>query len=146
LPTYTFRYGIVKKEGPALSPWVQGLVERTNQTIKEMCRAVVMQYETQDWTIKFSDIINTYNNKIHNTIKMTPMEAWKSTFTLDPESLPVSARLHRIYVMEQIRNRIASAGENYRKRFMEQNQRYVEAFEKNDIVLVRVPKKYRFAL
>lgn len=72
------------------------------------------------------------------------MEAWNSTFTLDPESLPVSARLHRIYVMEQIRKSITSAGKNYGKRFMQQNQRYVEAFEKNDIVLIRLPKKYRF--
>lgn len=32
--TYTYRYGIVKKEGPALSPWVQGLVARTKQSRK----------------------------------------------------------------------------------------------------------------
>jgi len=31
------KYGVLKKEGPSYSPWVQGVVERVKKTVKEKC-------------------------------------------------------------------------------------------------------------
>lgn len=136
----------MKKEGPALSPWVQGIVERTIQTIKEMCKTAILQYESRDWPSKLGSIVDTYNNKIHSTIGMTPCQAWESSFSLDPTTLSNEKRLERIQVINLIRNRITAAGERYRRKFMEKNPVYVEQFETNEIVLVRVPKKYRSSI
>jgi hypothetical protein len=140
------RYGIIKKEGPPASPWTQGCVERCNQTIKDMLKSVMLESESREWESKFRNIIETYNNKIHNTIKMSPNEAWKSTFTLSPETLSVEERLRRIYVLNEIKKNIEITGEAYRKRVLDKNASYIEEFKVDEYVLVRVPKKYRSSI
>lgn len=77
---------------------------------------------------------------------MSPNEAWKSTFTLSPETLSVEERLRRIYVLNEIKKNIEITGEAYRKRVLDKNASYIEEFKVDEYVLVRVPKKYRSSI
>ncbi len=75
---------IIKKyEGPPYSPWIQGTVERLNQTIKRKLIATMDEQRSQRWSFFVSKVIDEYNNTVHSTIKMKPIEAWNKCWTSD---------------------------------------------------------------
>jgi len=53
------------------------VVERFNRTLKEIMWKKFTAENTRNWINMLDQLMNHYNNKYHNTIKMTPTEASK---------------------------------------------------------------------
>ncbi len=119
---------------PAYSPWVRGTVERINQTLKHKLIARMYQHKTTRWTQFVRDVTDEYNNTQHSTTQMIPTEAWKRCWraSLSDETL------------EQLRDNIWAGGESERQAYLKKNP-HIPQFRVGDIVLVRVPRKYRTA-
>ena len=54
------------------------IVERFNRTLKGRMHKYFTAKGTRKWTDILEDLVNTYNNSFHRTIKMTPLEASES--------------------------------------------------------------------
>ncbi len=67
------KYGIKKLNGSAYSPWVQGAVERLNQTLKQKLIARLYQHKTTRWTQFVRDVTDEYN---HTTFNHTNDSNW----------------------------------------------------------------------
>ena len=51
--------------------------ERFNKTIRNLLKKPVFLKGNADWLSELSSVVNKYNNTIHNSIKMTPVQASK---------------------------------------------------------------------
>jgi hypothetical protein len=72
------KYGVKKKEGPAYSPWVQGVVERLNQTLKKMILQLLKLNQTTRWKSLVKPVLGDYRNAYHSTIGITPVDSWRT--------------------------------------------------------------------
>ncbi len=43
------KYGVMCKQGPAYSPWAQGVVEKVNKTIKDKLKRKLTAVDSNDW-------------------------------------------------------------------------------------------------
>lgn len=53
------------------------IAERAIKTIKELINKLFTSKQSHDWVTDFQDLITTYNNTYHSTIKMKPSEVTK---------------------------------------------------------------------
>jgi transposase InsO family protein len=60
------------------SPHKAALVERFNRTLKTRMYRYFTHNNTQNWIKVLPDLINSYNNRKHSSIKMSPWEARKN--------------------------------------------------------------------
>ena len=51
------------------------IVERFNRTIRDMVKKPIFLKGNASWIDEIDSVINKYNNKIHSTIKLTPIQA-----------------------------------------------------------------------
>ena len=51
--------------------------ERFNKTIRNLLKKPVFEKRNDAWLSELSSVVNKYNNTIHNSIKMTPVQASK---------------------------------------------------------------------
>ena len=51
--------------------------ERFNKTVRNLLKKPVFERGNADWLSELSSVVNEYNNTIHNSIKMTPVQASK---------------------------------------------------------------------
>ena len=51
--------------------------ERFNKTVRTLLKKPVFEKGNADWLSELSSVVNKYNNTIHNSIKMTPVQASK---------------------------------------------------------------------
>lgn len=136
------KYGVNKKEGPSYSPWVQGAVERLNQTLKRKLVALMSANNTQRWSQFVPQVVSEYNNAFHSTIKMKPIVAWRICWCSDPSSEPLANKMQRLGHIDIIRKCIRARGEAAREHYLRKNPN-IPRFKVGDIVRVRVPQKYR---
>lgn len=59
------------------------VIERFNRTLKGLMFKQFTATNSRDWVSILSDLLNTYNNKKHGTIKMTPTEASQTDKTIE---------------------------------------------------------------
>ena len=50
---------------------------RFNKTVRKLLKKPVFEKGNADWLSELSSVVNKYNNTIHNSIKMTPVQASK---------------------------------------------------------------------
>ena len=55
------------------------IAERAIKTIKELINKLFTSKQSHDWVTDFQDLITTYNNTYHSTIKMKPSEVTKKS-------------------------------------------------------------------
>lgn len=65
-------FGINHIYSSPYNPASNGLVERANQTLKELLKASVLDWN--DWDSELPKVLTQYNNTYHNTIQCTPSE------------------------------------------------------------------------
>ena len=53
--------------------------ERFNKTVRNLLKKPVFEKGNADWLSELSSVVNKYNNTIHNSIKMTPIQASKKS-------------------------------------------------------------------
>ena len=53
------------------------IAERVIRTVRNLLKKPVFEKGRADWLSELSSVVNKYNNTIHNTIKMTPVQASK---------------------------------------------------------------------
>lgn len=53
------------------------IVERANKSVKEMTNKLFTHRQSYDWVSNFQDILKTYNNTVHSSIKMKPIDVSK---------------------------------------------------------------------
>ena len=51
------------------------VVERFIRTLKDLMTKEFTEYNTRNWVELLPKVLNVYNNRVHRTIKMSPMEA-----------------------------------------------------------------------
>jgi len=51
------------------------VIERFNRTLKNMMFKIFTERGSQNWLHLLPDIVRRYNNKVHSTIRSTPLEA-----------------------------------------------------------------------
>ena len=71
-------HGIIVLHGKPYHPRTQGCIEKFNDTL---CSEIFLQLDVNglgvsDWQSLVTTAVEIYNNRKHETIKMTPMEAW----------------------------------------------------------------------
>ena len=108
-----------------------------------MLKATVLDNETNQWPQLFKQIVDRYNDTYQRTIKMKPQDAWSKTFAIDFTTLPSEVRLEAIRVRKTIKENIEKAANDLKRDFDLKNLDYKERFAISQIVLVRVPKRYR---
>jgi hypothetical protein len=57
------------------------IVERWNRTLAGMLNKVRVATQKYDWNRYLPDVVDTYNNTYHRTIKATPADVWNGTAT-----------------------------------------------------------------
>jgi len=61
------------------TPQNQGIVERTNQTIKRMIYKHIKLTGKSNWSSILQELINNYNDSYHKAIKSSPNKLWNSS-------------------------------------------------------------------
>lgn len=140
------QYGISKKQGAPYAPWMQGVVERVQQSLKKVLHGFMHQEDSNNWASKIQEATDFINTRNHRIIGMSPLDAWNRCFTLDPKSLTQEQAGTRISTILKIKSRMKAEGEKLRVNFFKKNPNAVEEFVVSDHVLVRVPERYRSAI
>lgn len=135
------RYGIQKKEGAPYAPWVQGVVEAVNKTIKNMLKARMLTNNSTSWSEMLQSTCSQYNNKFHSVIKMSPNDAWSRCFRKNDETMTDQDIADRLYWLQIIRNRTIDRYKTQRQHWLKTGK--VNVYSVGDVVLVRVPQRYR---
>jgi hypothetical protein len=60
----------------AATPQQQGIVERSNRTVKNILYKIQHQHNTKKWIEYLDDIVKVYNSTLNRSIGMTPDEAY----------------------------------------------------------------------
>jgi hypothetical protein len=93
------------------------VVERVNRTLKEK----MFRYFTANGTRKYIDVlqflVNSYNNRIHRSIKMTPAEVNESTEKIAYENLYGAEKLKNIYSKKMLNSSYLPIGSSVRKTY-----------------------------
>ena len=135
-------YGVESKQGPAYSPWVQGAVERVNQTIKMKVKVFLRDQNVTDWSPHVLPSVVAYNSELHGTTRMSPDDAWKQCFVSTPmRDLSNDQIALRSDTIRKLKERIWTRLNSERKRLLKNKQ--MDHFTIGQIVLIRVPKRYR---
>ena len=71
-------WDIFKQRTTPFAPWSNGMVERSNRSIKQMLRQAVLGRYSGDWDKKLCLVRMAYNNTEHATTGHTPHELWFS--------------------------------------------------------------------
>ena len=80
------KYGVRKMEGAAYSPWLQGLVERLNQTLKRLLKQLMQMNKTTKWKHLVASVLDQYLDDKHSTIAVSPRTAWNTCYCPDVTS------------------------------------------------------------
>jgi hypothetical protein len=75
------------------------IVERVNRIIARSLQKVRLTTKSNKWTTYILDVVDNYNNTIHNTTHETPMDIWKNPATPQNEMKIVSLYLFRNIAM-----------------------------------------------
>ena len=68
--------GIKKLQSRGYSAQQQGIVERSNGTIKTIINKTLFETKRNNWYILLKDIVEIYNNTLHTSLGMTPNNAY----------------------------------------------------------------------
>lgn len=68
--------GIVHRRTRAYSPMANGVVERTNQTVRKLLRATMIFNDNKVWHTHLSEIEDNINSSYNSSIKATPNDVW----------------------------------------------------------------------
>jgi hypothetical protein len=136
-------YGVTLKQGPAYSPWVQGVIEKANKTIKDKLKKWMSETVSTNWISIIENVNEDYNNSWHSTINMSPRDAWKGCFSnkVDLSKLSDDQLAARTGLINQLRSNILKRMQSERIRLLKNKQ--VDYFNIGQVVLVRVPKRFR---
>ena len=102
-------WGIEKSRTSPFAPWSNGMVERSNRTIKQMLRQMCNDHWADNWVDKLPFIRLAMNSTVHSSTSLTPYKVFNSRCD-DPilpldllYGAPVDPRIRcdREYIMEQ---------------------------------------------
>ena len=74
------KFGVKQVFSVAYRPTSQGLVERTNQTLKHKIYQHMTLWNSRKWVDALGDLVINYNTSIHNTTKMKPVDVYEQTY------------------------------------------------------------------
>jgi hypothetical protein len=69
------RYGVKQLFSKAHTPQTQGAIERFNRTLKMKMRVLMQRLGSKKWHEWLPQLIENYNNSVHSTIGMKPVDA-----------------------------------------------------------------------
>ncbi len=119
---------------------VQGAVERLNQTLKRKL-LLMEKHNTTRWSLYVQQVMDEYNNSYHSTIKQKPIDALRACWSTRSD-VTIAEKIARYGHIKHLKYLIAKRGEQDRQQYMKKHQNML-GFQEGDVVLVRVPKKYR---
>lgn len=68
------RHNVIQILSEAHSPWQNGIVEKTNQTLKNLLYRYMTSHKTNNWLNAHEELVRNYNSNKHSTTKEAPVD------------------------------------------------------------------------